>query len=63
MEYVILALGIVFLIEGTPYFVFPSVFKKLVLLMSSIPETRLRIIGFFVMMVGLLLIYISHIAF
>jgi uncharacterized protein YjeT (DUF2065 family) len=59
MDYFLTVLGMVFIVEGLPYFTFP---EKMKLLMGKIPQTPthwLRTCGLFAMVSGLLLIYLA----
>ena len=45
--------------EGIPYFCFPQKVKSFAEKLQEIPDGTLRAIGFFLMMVGLLVVYIG----
>lgn len=51
-------LGIVLIVEGLPYFAFPGSMKKWMLTIQEIPESYLRLMGFFAMALGLLIAYL-----
>jgi len=51
-------LGLVIIVEGLPYFVFPGKMKKWMLIIQEIPDSHLRVIGFAAMGVGLLITYL-----
>jgi uncharacterized protein len=49
-------LGMVFIIEGLPYFTFPTHIKTYLLKLTEISDTTLRVMGAIAVAVGLLLI-------
>ena len=51
-------LGLVLVVEGLPYFAFPDRMKSWIGKIREIPDTQLRIMGFFAMCAGLALAYI-----
>ena len=54
------ALGIVFIIEGLPYFVFPEKLKIYLIKMTTIPDSVLRFLGISAMIAGLILLYFGR---
>ena len=50
-------LGIVFIIEGLPYFIFPERLKIYLLKITTMPDSTLRFFGISVMIVGLIMLY------
>ena len=50
-------LGVVMILEGIPWFLSPSAMKQVYLQMLTLSETRLRVMGLFFMMSGLLVVY------
>ena len=50
-------LGVVMVLEGIPWFLSPSAMKQVYLQMLTLSETRLRVMGLFFMMSGLLVVY------
>lgn len=50
-------LGMVFIIEGIPYFLFPEKLKIYLLKVTTMPESTLRFMGISAMIVGLLLLF------
>ena len=56
---IVVALGLMFIIEGIPYFAFPNGVKRFMLEALKLPDGVLRIFGFFALLFGLLLIYIG----
>jgi uncharacterized protein len=57
MKDLICALGIVFIIEGLPYFLFPEKLKIYLSKITSIPDSTLRFLGISSMVAGLLILY------
>jgi uncharacterized protein YjeT (DUF2065 family) len=56
MKYFLCVLGMVFVIEGLPYFAFPDKIKRYLHRLVEIPDSRLRIMGSITIAIGLLLI-------
>ena len=57
MKYFLCVLGMVFVIEGLPYFTFPSQIKTYMRRLTEVPDTTLRILGAVAVTLGLLLVY------
>lgn len=53
-------MGMVFIIEGLPYFAFPERFKAYLLKLADVPDSSLRIMGFLSMIAGVLLVYFGR---
>jgi uncharacterized protein YjeT (DUF2065 family) len=51
-------LGLVLVVEGLPYFAFPTKMKKWMLTLQDIPDSYLRLMGFTAMGLGLLIAYL-----
>lgn len=60
MKYFLCVLGMVFIIEGLPYFVFPEKLKIYLLKMTTIPDSTLRFLGLTAMILGLILLYFGR---
>jgi uncharacterized protein YjeT (DUF2065 family) len=60
MKYFLCVLGMVLILEGTPYFAFPERMKRWILRMADLPDGQLRRIGVVVMALGLLLVYLGR---
>jgi len=60
MKYFLCVIGMVFVLEGIPYFAFPEKVKEFMARMSDIPPQTLRIIGFIAILSGLLLVYLGR---
>ena len=59
MDFFLSALGLMMVFEGIPYFCFPKKVKSYAKKLPEIPDATLRIIGFFLMMIGLLVVYLG----
>jgi len=57
MKYFLCVLGMVFIIEGLPYFIFPEKLKVYLLKMTTMSDSTLRFLGISVMITGLILLY------
>ena len=53
------ALGLMMILEGIPYFCFPDQVKDFAKKLPEFQDRTLRIIGFFLMLLGLLVVYIG----
>ncbi len=60
MKYFLCVLGMVFIVEGLPYFIFPEKLKIYLAKITAIPESTLRFLGISVMIIGLILIYFGR---
>jgi uncharacterized protein len=60
MDYFLCVLGLVFIIEGLPYFLFPEKLKTYILKMIEMPPGALRLLGISSMITGLILIYFGR---
>ncbi len=59
MNFFLCVIGMVLIIEGLPYFISPSRMKSFIEKMLYLPEKLLRSFGFFLMLMGLLLVYLG----
>lgn len=53
-------LGMVFIIEGLPYFIFPEKLKAYLAKIAIMPESTLRFLGISAMIIGLILLYFGR---
>ncbi|MBI4633737.1 MAG: DUF2065 domain-containing protein [Deltaproteobacteria bacterium] len=60
MKYFLCVLGMVFIVEGLPYFAFPEKIKAHLTKVLNIPDSTLRILGLAAMIAGLLLVYLGR---
>lgn len=60
MDYFLCVLGMVFIVEGLPYFAFPDKIKVWLLKLAQIPDAKLRIMGAVAVVAGLALISVGR---
>ena len=58
MEFLLVVIGVVMIVEGIPWFLAPEWYKRMLLQLLPLGETPLRLIGLTFMMSGLLLVYL-----
>lgn len=56
LSYLLMMLGALLVMEGIPYFGFPKAVKQWAHWVHSLPEKKMRAIGFGIMAVGIVLI-------
>ena len=59
MKFFFCVLGMVMIVEGLPYFAFPSKMKEVVRMITGLDDGSLRKFGFFLMAAGLFVVYLS----
>ncbi|MDM8550676.1 DUF2065 domain-containing protein [Desulfobacterales bacterium HSG2] len=59
MEFFLCVIGMVMIIEGLPYFVFPEKMKFWIQKVTEISDDDLRKLGFVLMFIGLCLVYMG----
>ena len=60
MKYFLCVLGMVFVIEGLPYFAFPDKIKAYLLKLVDVPDSKLRVLGLAAMLGGLALVWFGR---
>jgi len=60
MAFFVTALGMMMVFEGIPYFCFPDQVRALAQKIPELPDTTLRLIGFFIMILGLGIVFIGR---
>lgn len=60
MEFFLCVIGMVMIVEGFPYFVFPDKMKRVITMVLEMPDTFLRRFGLILMLAGLGLVYIGR---
>jgi uncharacterized protein len=60
MKYFLCVLGMVLILEGLPYFVFPDKIKAYLAKLLDMHDSNLRVIGLLSMVTGLLLLYLGR---
>ena len=58
MAFVMSVMGVVLIIEGIPYFAFPARAKQWAMMLQTIPDRTLRLLGVVSMVTGLFFLYI-----
>ena len=58
MKLLLRLLGLVLVVEGIPYFVFPDSMKRWMKTVQEIPDSKLRGMGFLAMCAGLIMVYL-----
>ncbi len=59
MKFFLCVIGMVIIIEGLPYFVFPEKIKSIISSIIKTPNNTLRRLGLFLMLTGLFLVYLG----
>jgi uncharacterized protein YjeT (DUF2065 family) len=60
MAYFLCVLGMVFIVEGLPYFAFPETIRRYLLTLAKLPDSKLRLIGGGAIGIGLTLLYFGR---
>jgi uncharacterized protein YjeT (DUF2065 family) len=60
MKYFLSVLGMVFVLEGLPYFAFPEKVKAYLLKLQEMPDSTLRFLGMSAIITGLVLVYFGR---
>lgn len=60
MKFFLCVLGMVFIIEGLPYFAFPERIKAYIMKLTEVPDSTLRLMGFLSIIAGLVLVYFGR---
>jgi hypothetical protein len=60
MEYFLCVMGMVFIVEGLPYLVFPEKLKPYLIKLSTLPDSTLRMLGISAVIGGLILLYFGR---
>ncbi len=60
MDYFLCVLGMVFIVEGLPYLVFPEKLKVYLLKITTLQDSLLRGIGIAAIILGLILLYLGR---
>ncbi|MCP4111807.1 MAG: DUF2065 domain-containing protein [Desulfobacteraceae bacterium] len=59
MDFFLCVIGMVMIIEGVPYFIFPDKMKFWIEKILEIPESEMRKLGLVLMLIGLWLVYMG----
>jgi len=60
VKYFLCVLGMVFIIEGLPYFLFPEKIKAYLMKLLGMTDSSLRIMGLLAMLTGLILLFLGR---
>ena len=60
MRYFLCVLGMVMIVEGLPYFMSPEKMKAWIMNLTTIPNRLLQRMGFALMIVGLILVFLGR---
>lgn len=60
MSFFLCVIGMVLIVEGLPYFAFPETMKAMVVKLIQMKESTLRMLGFSLMLAGLVLIAVGR---
>ena len=60
METILLWTGLILVVEGMPYFAFPSLVKKWIAQVLKLSDALLRVLGLMAMLFGLFLVYLAR---
>ena len=58
MKLLLRLLGLVLVVEGIPYFAFPDKMKRWMRTIQEVPDSKLRLMGFVAMCLGLIVAYL-----
>lgn len=58
MKLLVCLIGLVLVVEGLPYFAFPDKMKIWMNKVQEIPDNQLRIVGFSLMCIGFVIVYL-----
>ena len=58
MDFLLVVIGVVMIVEGIPWFLAPGGYKRLLLQLLPMADNILRVIGLTFMLCGLLLVYL-----
>ena len=60
MKYFLCVLGMVFILEGLPYFAFPDKVKVYLIKIQEMSDSTLRLLGLSAIITGLILVYFGR---
>ena len=58
MDFIIVVIAVVFIVEGIPYLAMPKKVKRWSMTIQEVPDKYLRLIGFACMVLGLVALYL-----
>ena len=60
MDFIVVVLGVVMIVEGVPWFLAPGGYKRLLMQLLPMEDSFLRLFGLALMLGGLLLVYMGR---
>jgi hypothetical protein len=60
MDFLLCVLGVVFVLEGLPYFAFPEKVKAYLSKLQEMPDSTLRLLGLTAIIAGLIFVYFGR---
>ena len=60
MKFFLCVVGMVLIIEGIPYFLFPLKWKQMLLKVDEMSESWLRILGLMSIVIGLVIVFLGR---
>jgi len=60
MDYFLCVLGMVFVVEGLPYFGFPEKMREMMRFLEEQDDTTLRAMGGILMLIGLVILFLAR---
>ena len=60
MEYFLCVLGMVFVVEGLPYFGFPEKMREMMRFLEEQDDSTLRTMGGVIMLIGLTILFLAR---
>jgi len=58
MDFLLVIIGVVMIVEGIPWFLSPGAYKRLLLRLLPVNDATLRLLGLAFMLTGLMLVYL-----
>lgn len=58
MDFLVVVIGVVMIVEGIPWFLAPGGYKRMLLQVLPLSDGVLRLLGLMLMLCGLLLVYL-----
>ncbi len=58
MDFLLVVIGVVMIVEGIPWFLSPGTYKRMLLRLLPVNDAGLRLLGLAFMLGGLLLVYL-----
>jgi hypothetical protein len=59
MKFFLCVLGLVFIVEGMPYFLLPAKMKQFLAQIHEMPDDTLRVMGLVAMLMGAFIVYLG----